>query len=80
MNHLFLLTYEGRYCLCPKNEGATRVLDMGTGTGMWAIDYGTVIHPAAVLPWAHDTTDRTPADANPGTEVIGVDLSPIQPG
>ncbi|KAH8885447.1 S-adenosyl-L-methionine-dependent methyltransferase [Thozetella sp. PMI_491] len=58
LNHLFFLTYDGRYCLCPKNEGAKRVLDMGTGTGMWAIDY---------------------ADAHPDAEVIGVDLSPIQP-
>ena len=28
--------------LCPKiNEGAKRVLDAGTGTGIWAIEYGT---------------------------------------
>lgn len=31
---------------------------MGTGTGIWAVDY---------------------ADAHPGAEVVGVDLSPIQP-
>ena len=35
-----------------------RVLDLGTGTGMWAIDF---------------------AERHPETEVIGTDLSPIQP-
>ena len=39
-NHLFFLTYDGRHCICPKNEGAKRVLDLGTGTGMWAMDFG----------------------------------------
>ncbi|KAH6661453.1 S-adenosyl-L-methionine-dependent methyltransferase [Plectosphaerella plurivora] len=40
------------------DEGARRVLDIGTGTGIWAIEY---------------------ADMHPEAEVIGVDLSPIQP-
>ncbi|KAL2797379.1 methyltransferase [Aspergillus keveii] len=39
-----------------KNPG--RVLDIGTGTGIWAIDF---------------------ADEHPESEVIGNDLSPIQP-
>lgn len=34
------LTINGKHCLCPKNEGASRVLDLGTGTGIWAMDYG----------------------------------------
>ncbi|CAI0643819.1 unnamed protein product [Colletotrichum noveboracense] len=41
-----------------KKHKAKRVMDMGTGTGVWAIDF---------------------ADAYPGSEVIGVDLSAIQP-
>ena len=36
-----------------------RVIDLGTGTGLWAIDF---------------------ADAYPEAQVIGNDLSPIQPG
>ncbi len=45
-HHLMLLTLDGELCLCPKVRGANRVLDMGTGTGIWAIDYAEQ-HPAA---------------------------------
>ncbi|KXH26864.1 methyltransferase domain-containing protein [Colletotrichum salicis] len=43
------------------NDGSTakRVLDLGTGTGVWALDY---------------------AETFPEATVLGVDLSPIQPG
>ncbi|KAJ0305487.1 hypothetical protein COL5a_007273 [Colletotrichum fioriniae] len=57
-NHLWLIAWDGKFCLCPKNQGAKRVLDLGTGTGVWSILY---------------------ADAFQGAEVLGVDLSPIQP-
>lgn len=30
----------GKLCLCPKYAGAKSVLDLGTGTGMWACQYG----------------------------------------
>ena len=40
-------------------ETPSAVLDVGTGTGIWAIDF---------------------ADANPQAEVVGIDISPIQPG
>ncbi|KAF2138922.1 uncharacterized protein K452DRAFT_78114 [Aplosporella prunicola CBS 121167] len=42
----------------PVGEHPSRILDLGTGTGIWCIDMG---------------------DAYPSAEVIGVDLSPIQP-
>lgn len=57
-HHLMTLTLQGKSCLCPKSEGARSVLELGTGTGIWAMEY---------------------ADAHPDAEVIGVDLSPVQP-
>lgn len=60
-HHIFYLTLGGKLGLSPPvvDTGFTgRVLDLGTGTGTWAIDYG---------------------DEHSAAEVIGVDLSPIQP-
>ncbi|CAK7274960.1 hypothetical protein SEPCBS57363_006432 [Sporothrix epigloea] len=57
-HHAHRLTFDGALCCCPKSAGAKRVLDLGTGTGIWAIEY---------------------ADEHPEADVIGVDLSPIQP-
>ncbi|KAF5670071.1 methyltransferase [Fusarium heterosporum] len=60
-HNLVILTLDNKLGLAPPNDpGAKvkRVLDLGTGTGIWAIDY---------------------ADEHPDTQVVGVDLSPIQP-
>ncbi|KAJ3513448.1 hypothetical protein NM208_g15188 [Fusarium decemcellulare] len=60
-HHMFLLTFNGRLGLAPPNEPNSkveRVLDVGTGTGIWAMDYG---------------------DEHRGAQVVGIDLSPIQP-
>ncbi|KAM5344056.1 hypothetical protein ACJ41O_012593 [Fusarium nematophilum] len=39
-HELYVRTSDGELALCPKGKGAKHVLDMGTGTGSWAIDYG----------------------------------------
>lgn len=59
-HHLFTLTFGGKLYTAPipKEQQLHNVLDVGTGTGIWAIDF---------------------ADEHPETQVLGVDLSPIQP-
>lgn len=56
-HHIFLLMLGGNLHTAPL-ESPKRILDVGTGTGIWAMDM---------------------ADKFPNAEVIGTDLSPIQP-
>ncbi|KAH7152756.1 S-adenosyl-L-methionine-dependent methyltransferase [Dactylonectria macrodidyma] len=60
-HNLLILTLNDKLGLAPPNNRDSKVkhvLDVGTGTGIWALDF---------------------ADEHPEAEVIGVDLSPIQP-
>ncbi|CCX33335.1 S-adenosyl-L-methionine-dependent methyltransferase [Pyronema domesticum] len=56
-HEILLQVMDERLFIAPVQE-PNRILDIGTGTGIWAIDV---------------------ADQFPGAEVIGTDLSPIQP-
>ncbi|KAL9532416.1 Methyltransferase [Sphaerulina musiva] len=58
VHHLCILTLRDQLFLAPVTN-PTRILDIGTGTGIWATDI---------------------ADRFPSAEVIGTDLSPVQPG
>jgi len=57
VHQMFLLVLDTKLFLAPLEE-PKKVLDIGTGSGIWAIDF---------------------ADQFPSAEVIGVDLSPVQP-
>ncbi|KAI1462009.1 S-adenosyl-L-methionine-dependent methyltransferase [Annulohypoxylon moriforme] len=57
-HHFMTLCLGGKLFLSPLKPDIEKVLDVGTGTGLWAIDF---------------------ADEYPNCEVIGTDLSPIQP-
>ncbi|KAF4637046.1 hypothetical protein G7Y89_g1041 [Cudoniella acicularis] len=58
-HHLFLLTLRGKLHLAPiENMQLHNVMDIATGTGIWATDF---------------------ASAFPSANVLGTDLSPIQP-
>ncbi|KFY49355.1 hypothetical protein V496_10057 [Pseudogymnoascus sp. VKM F-4515 (FW-2607)] len=57
-HHMFTILLDNKLFLAPIPSSPQRVLDVGTGTGIWALDF---------------------ADEFPSAEVIGTDLSPIQP-
>lgn len=57
-HHMFLVSFENQLFLAPIQRQMQEVLDLGTGTGIWAIEF---------------------ADQHPESNVLGMDLSPIQP-
>ncbi|KAG0633598.1 S-adenosyl-L-methionine-dependent methyltransferase [Tuber brumale] len=58
MHHIYLMMLDGKLHIAPIGDDPQKILDVGTGTGIWAIDM---------------------ANEYPSAEVIGTDLSPIQP-
>ncbi|RPA94716.1 S-adenosyl-L-methionine-dependent methyltransferase [Choiromyces venosus 120613-1] len=58
IHHIYLLMLDGKLVRAPVDKNIQRILDVGTGTGIWAIDA---------------------AENFPAAEVVGTDLSPIQP-
>ncbi|KAJ9145421.1 Sam dependent methyltransferase [Pleurostoma richardsiae] len=58
VHEMFRIILGGKLFEAPIREDPHKVLDVGCGTGIWAIEF---------------------ADQFPSAEVIGVDLSPIQP-
>lgn len=58
LHHVYLIMMDDKLTFAPIGPNPQRILDVGTGTGIWAIDVG---------------------ERYPSAEVIGTDLSPIQP-
>jgi len=57
-HHVYSLVMDGELFLSPLGSDPKKILDLGTGTGIWAINV---------------------ADRYPHCQVLGNDLSPIQP-
>ncbi|KND92589.1 hypothetical protein TOPH_02811, partial [Tolypocladium ophioglossoides CBS 100239] len=74
MHEASLLTFHGKLVLHPETSNGGRVLDLGTGTGIWAVDYGQFARDFPL----NSKLISCKADKNLDAHVIGVDLSPIQ--
>lgn len=59
VNHVYYRALNNRLFLAPFDPAGKKILDIGTGTGIWAIQFGDWYPEAA--------------------EIVGNDLSPIQP-
>ena len=66
MNHLVSLTLDGKLHLAPIPKGQVhRVLDVGTGTGIWSIDFGDEHPESEVL-----GIDISPSERNEPVKTI----------
>ena len=76
MKHAMVKMLCGQLYFAPIGENPHEVLDIGTGTGIWAIEsmpHGFLLFVAIEL------TSWPVGDLFPSSNILGVDLSPIQP-
>lgn len=66
--------FDGRLALAPIRRPG-RALDIGTGTGIWALEFGKLKLDYVCV---HLLIDLQ-ATEHPETDVLGIDISPIQP-
>jgi len=79
MKHAMCLELtDGKLVFAPIGDNPQKVIDLGTGTGIWAIDCGCCPVWSSHIE-SRLTSCRTVADKYPNAQVTGVDLSPIQP-
>jgi SAM-dependent methyltransferase len=65
-HHIFTLTLNGSLFLAPITSNPQRVLDLGTGTGIWAIDFADQFPSASVI--ATDLSPIQPISVPPNLE------------
>lgn len=74
VHHVFRISLDGALFLAPISSDIKRALDIGTGTGIWAIDFADEFPK-----YLHRILMTTSlADFVGSAEVVGTDLSPIQ--
>ncbi|KAJ4033704.1 hypothetical protein NW758_011312 [Fusarium oxysporum] len=74
-HHVLILMYNDKLYKAPLKDDIQAVVDIGTGTGIWAM-YDP--HEQSLEPLAYINRDF--ADEFPNAKVVGTDISPIQPG
>lgn len=77
-HNLFVITFDNKLGFAPPNDtdsDVKNVLDIGTGTGIWATDFGDE-HPGAKVRSLAALIGKSLKLTC--VQVIGVDLSPIQ--
>jgi ubiquinone/menaquinone biosynthesis C-methylase UbiE len=65
-HHIFLLTLKGKLFLAPIGSRPQRALDLGTGTGIWAIGFADQFPSASVV--ATDLSPIQPTEVPPNLE------------
>lgn len=60
-HQIWKIQFDGKPALSPGVENAKRVLDIGTGTGMWALDFGELQSLGAFLHDANTRHSRRPS-------------------
>lgn len=44
VHHIYSLMLDGKLHLAPIDKNSQRILDLGTGTGIWAIDFAECVY------------------------------------
>lgn len=52
LGHMFSLVLDGKFFLAPIDEHPQRILDLGCGTGLWAIEMGD-LYPSGQVTSLH---------------------------
>ena len=78
MKHAMMVTLCQQLHFAPIGEKPQNILDMGTGTGIWAIESEIAFHTDRGIGRLADSLFSV-GDQYPSATVNGVDLSPIQP-
>lgn len=68
------LTLGGNLHLAPVRQDAQVIMDMGAGSGIWAVDIGMRIFQCPII-----SLNLATANSIPSATVFGIDLSPVQP-